>query len=840
MPAFRMPLCAVKRIRALGPGLAAAVLALACPRGASAQQLPPPGQAASVLQQAIQQQPGLGDALRQRIQQSGMTPDQIRARLQASGYPSTLLDAYMGLPAPGQATAAPGTQELAAIQALGLQPIAVRVDSLPLDTGFIRAATAAAEAVPDTALRVFGTDVFRRTTTQFLPLLSGPVPPDYLLGPGDQLVLILTGDVELAYSLQVTREGFILIPQVGQVSVANLTIEQLRSVLYTRLGRVYSGVRRGPGATTQFDITVASVRAVQVYVVGEVNQPGAYQLSSLGTVLTALYAAGGITDRANTRRIDVRRAGRTVATFDLYDYLLRGDTRNDIRLATGDVVYVGVQGPRVAVRGAVLRPAIYEMRTGDETLELAIAAAGGFRADAARSRLSIERVVPAAQRQPTAPPRVVVEVPLGANGEVPPLPLVDGDVVRVDSLGLGLRRYVEINGSVYQPGRYGLEDGLTLSRLVRLAGGFRPATYAGRAHIERLNLADSTRSMLAVRLPADSAAPWPDDVPLTDYDVVTIYGRPEMRDSIHVTIAGAVTAPGRFPWREGMTVRDLVLMARGLRIGAYLTEAEIARMPADRSRGEMATSIRVPLDSTYLFDRDSLGRYVGPPGLPAPGSGAPEVVLQPYDNVLIFRQPDFELQRSVHVFGEVRFPGTYALQRKDERLRDIVERAGGLTARAYPEGIRFVRPYIGAGRINIDLPRALRDADSPHNVILQPGDSVIIPEYIPSVRVFGAVNAPGSVLWREGAGMDYYIRGAGGFARLADKGGSSVRQPDGEVQQKSRFLFFTSTPEPGPGAEIFVPLRPADERRGEWAQVVTTSMAFMASLLSILVLAKQL
>jgi protein involved in polysaccharide export with SLBB domain len=708
----------------------------------------------------------------------------------------------------------------------------VQLDSLPLDTGIVRLAEAEAEEPS----AVFGVDVFRRTTTQFLPLLSGPVPSDYRVGPGDNLVLILTGDVELAYNLQVTREGFVLLPQVGQVYVANLTLDQLRSVLYTRLGRVYSGVRRGAGATTQFDITVASVRAVQVYVVGEVGQPGAYQLSSLGTVLTALYAAGGVTDAANIRRIAVRRAGRQVAAFDLYDYLLRGDTRNDVRLETGDVVFVGVHGPRVLVRGAVLRPRIYEM-TPEETLADLIEAAGGFRADAALQRVSVERIVPPAQRRPDSPQRIVLEVPLGQGGGapalVPPFALHDGDIVAVDSLPAARRNFVEIRGSVYQPGRYGLEPGMTLSRLVRLAGGFRPATFAGRAHIERLNLADSTRSVLPVRLPADSAAPWPEDPPLADYDVVTIYGRPEMRDTIMVAIAGMVNQPGRFPWREGMTLRDLVLMARGLRVGAYLEEAEIARLPADRSTGQVATTLRVPLDSTYLFDRDSLGRYIGPPGLAFRPSGAPEVPIEPYDNVLILRQPDFELQRNVEIVGEVRFPGTYALRAKDERLTDLIERAGGLTPRAYPEGIRFVRTFNNAGRININLPRALADRRARDNVILQPGDSILIPEYIPSVRVSGAVNAPGSVLWRRGAGMGYYIEAAGGFARLADRGGASVRQPNGEVEQPSRFLFFRSEPEPGPGAEVVVPARDPEDRTdlvalaGAVAQILASTVAIV-------------
>src|SRR5213083_1658447 len=265
--------------------------------------LPPPSQAASTLQQAVQQNPGLADMIRQRIRQSGMTPDQIRARLQASGYPPTLLDAYLGAQTPGQPSPVPGAQELAAIQSLGVPTVATAGEILPVDTGLVRAAAGGKSGV-------FGVDVFQRTTTQFLPLLAGPVPADYKLGPGDQLVLILTGDVELSYPLPVTREGFVLIPQVGQLFVSNLTLDQLRDLLYTRLGRVYSGVKRAPNASTRFDISVANVRANQVYVVGEVGQPGAYQISSLGTVLTALYAAGGLTERANMRQVELQRLGK--------------------------------------------------------------------------------------------------------------------------------------------------------------------------------------------------------------------------------------------------------------------------------------------------------------------------------------------------------------------------------------------------------------------------------------------------------------------------------------------------------------------------------------------------
>src|SRR2546428_3798696 len=425
---------------------AAGVLMLVAAPVSSGGQVPPPSQAPQALQQAVQQNPGLPDSIRQRILQSGLSAEQVRARLAASGYPSNLLDAYLSGAVSGAALPA-GALELAAIQALGVPP--VEQSLLSVDTGLIRMRGT------NVSSPVFGVDVFRRSTTQFLPLLSGPVPPDYKLGPGDALVLILTGDVELAYTLQVTREGFILIPQVGQVFVSNLTLEQLRDLLYTRLGRVYSGVKRGPNASTRFDVSVANVRANQAYVVGEVSQPGAYQISSLGTVLTALYAAGGVTERADMRQVEVRRGGKAIATLDLYDYLIRGDTRSDVRLETGDVVFVPVHGTRAEMSGAVVRPFIYELKPG-ETLGDLIKAAGGFRPNADLRRVAVHRLLPAVERGPGTPPRAVGDVALsalrspvpgrGEKGEVrdgadpsngvaiPSVGLQDGDSVVVDSV----------------------------------------------------------------------------------------------------------------------------------------------------------------------------------------------------------------------------------------------------------------------------------------------------------------------------------------------------------------------------------------------------------------------
>ena len=230
----------------------------------------------------------------------------------------------------------------------------------------------------------------------------------------------------------------------------------------------------------------------------------------------------------------------------------------------------------------------------------------------------------------------------------------------------------------------------------------------------------------------------------------------------------------------------------------------------------MATTLRVPLDSTYLFDLDSAGRPIAPSGLPFRASGVPRVPLEPYDNVTIFRQPEYELQRMVILRGEVRYPGAYALKHRAERLSELIARAGGLTDRAYPGGVRFYRAVENAGRVNIDLEEAIRrPGRSRYDLILQPGDSIDVPEYLPTVRVLGAVNSPGSVLWSKGKNLSYYVGAAGGFAHNADEGRASVRQPDGEVQTTGDgFLFFSGgAPSPGPGAEVFVPVQPEQPYR---------------------------
>ena len=276
-----------------------------------------------------------------------------------------------------------------------------------------------------------------------------------------------------------------------------------------------------------------------------------------------------------------------------------------------------------------------------------------------------------------------------------------------------------------------------------------------------------------------------------------------------------------------MTVRDALLEVKGLTEDALLTEAEVARLPVDsvRNQGRVATTMRVPLDSTYVFDRGPEGRYLGPPGIGAPAGGAREVLLEPYDNVLIFRQPDWELQRTVMIGGQVRYPGRYALVTRSDRLLDLIQRAGGLTRDAYPTGIKFFRSYDRGGRIGVDLPRVIADPRYRDNLILAGGDSIIIPEYVPVVYVQGAVNAPMSVTYVPGKSMEYYVSAAGGYRRDADRGRTYVVQPNGKVESVNKHWSFLPDGKPDPlaGGSVYVPERdPADKK--DWL-AMTASIA---------------
>ncbi|MFQ5690470.1 MAG: SLBB domain-containing protein, partial [Gemmatimonadota bacterium] len=787
-----------------------------------------------------------------RLRASGLTAEQVRRRLEAAGFERTAADPYLAVLAGASDAVPEGTDAMPLVELL-VQAEAERSErrlgALPAG----RPRPARAQPPPASGPPIFGRDLFQRGTSQFQPVTTGPVPPDYRLGPGDQVVLVLTGGVEQAYQLTVTREGWVVIPDVGRVFVNGLTLEDLREALFNRLSQAYSGIRRGPGATTFFDVSLGKLRTNQVFVIGEVEAPAAYNVSSLATALTALYWAGGPGVNGSFRDILVTRAGET-HRIDLYDYLLRGDASQDLRLNQGDIVFVPPVRRRVAIDGAVMRPGLYELKA-DESLADLIRFAGGLQPNADLRRVQISRILPPAERSPGRD-RAVVDVELASAAEGAGVPLVPGDRVSVFAVLDEMRNRVTISGGVWRPGTYGAEPGMRLWDLIERAGGLLPDAYEGRAQIQRLDERDYTRRMIPVNLQRAADGTPRENPEITGMDQVFVYARRNLREDRVVSIRGWVQEPGVYPYVDGMTLRDLILKAKGVRTGAFLDHAEVSRVVISQERTDTLTRrFQVRLDSSYVFNG----------GRPPRGTGAPEsgeFVLRNLDAVYVRRAPGFAPQQNVLVSGEVLLPGPYSMETRSERLTDLVERAGGLTPDAYPEGLQLWRATAGtlvdtlsapeiAGRafgteltaeerarlqaageirerlrpaavpvrrtrVGVDFVRAMRRPDGRENILVEPGDSIFVPRYIATVEVRGAVGVVTKVLYHEGAGLGYYIDQAGGYSDNADRSRTRVRYANGEVRTRGRkFLFFGGgVPDPDPGSVITVPVRPPRQPGG--------------------------
>ena len=792
-------------------------------------QVPAPGAPAAAVQQQINGA-GLRSMVMSRIASSGLTPDQVRQRLASLGYDPATLDPYLS--ADTGAVPEPTAGTLAAARSLGVVEVPAATPAAP---AALPAATAEERAE---LLRVFGLNVFARTTTEFQPLTVGPVPPEYVVGPGDELVLILTGDVEQSYSLPVARDGFVVIPRVGQVWVNGATLGGLREQMYRRLGSVYSGIRRGPGATAHFELTLGRLRTNQVFVTGEVTQPGSYLVSPVASVLNALYVAGGPTASGSFRDVRIVRGGRVAQHVDLYDYMLRGNDLSAIRLEPGDVLFVPTQGPHVALRGQVRRPAIYEMAPG-ETLYQLLQNAGGVTAPAYVGRARISRVLPPEERREPGVDRTVLDVGLAEvlrDSTRAPV-LRDGDDVTVFAVRDEVRNVVSVDGAVWHPGTFGFRPGMRAWDLIRVADGLTPSAYLAQAQIVRLDPRDSTLSIVTFALDTATGGAPASDPELTEYDALTVFDV-TLRAGFDVSLTGEVYRDVRSPYQEGMTLRDLVVRAGGLRPSADLT-LEVARFAsqAERERGVTARVVQVRIDSTAIVSEEAARHYLGyPDSLRArvAGEGWGAFRIEPYDQVLVRRLAAFVTPRSVTVRGQVRHPGQYTLLSRTERLRDVLERAGGLTDYAYAEGFRFVRD----GRpLNVELPRVLRDAGHRDNVVVAAGDSLIVPEYDPTVTVTGAVNSPTAVLYRPGAGLGYYVANAGGYASNADPGRTHVRYANGEgrVARSRFFLLPDYHPTPGPGSTVTVPAL-AREDRFDLRGFLTDMVQILGSVTTVVVL----
>jgi polysaccharide export outer membrane protein len=698
------------------------------------------------------------------------------------------------------------------------------------------------------ALKPFGYSLFAEYPESFEPLTNVPVPSNYIVGPGDSLDVLLYGSQDHAYQMVVGRDGRINFPQLGPINVGGQLFSAVQSEIESRVAHQMIGVRAS--------VTMAQTRAIQVFVMGDAFQPGAYTISGLGTITSALYAAGGIQKTGSLRNIELKRDGAKVRTLDLYDLLMHGSTADDVKLLQGDVVLIPPVGPTVAVDGQVERPAIYEKKTEATPAEM-IALAGGLRPDADVSKATLTRIMPNGQR-------VVLPLDLTTGGAAEGLR--NGDLIDIPRLRPTLDSAVQLQGHVYTAGAYFYRPGMRLTDVIRSVDDLKPQADLRYVLIRRELPPDRKVVALSANFAAALAAPGSSaDVPLMPRDQITVFDQSSSRDRIIqpllqdlrmestaeqpeqvVTVEGRVNVPGQYPLEPGMRVADLIRAGGGLADAAYAGKAELTRyVIVDGSTRH-----------TEIIDIDV--------GSALSGNPAANVTLQPYDVLSIKEVSQWTNQESVTLVGQVRFPGTYTIK-PGETLKSVVERAGGLTEYAFPEGAVFTRAELrereqqqmdllaqrmkielgvlalravattqgsnlggaqsamivgksllsqlqgekAVGRLVIDLRQVLRKpADSPYDVVLKNGDELIVPKFEQEVTVIGEVQDATSHLYNPNLSRDDYIRLSGGFTAQADSKRVYVVRADGSVvaNNGSRWFSRGSNIEIKPGDTIVVPI----------------------------------
>lgn len=688
--------------------------------------------------------------------------------------------------------------------------------------------------VPDPAERgadfraVFGRNVFRSRALTFEPNENQATPENYRLGPGDEVIIDIWGENERSLREEISPEGNIMVEQVGPVYLNGLTIKEANAKLRGVFGQIYAGVS-GDSPASEVRVTLGRLRTIQVNVMGEVEMPGTYRLSSFATVFHALYQAGGVTDIGTLRNIRVLRSGREVASVDIYKYLFHGDSKDDIRLEEGDIVLVPSYDLLVEVTGCVKRPMRYEMEAGEPLSQL-LAYAGGFTGDAYGREVRVVRTMGREHE--------LFNVDSVGYGT---FALMDGDSVAV---GRVLDRYanrIEVQGAVYRPGMYELGEGThTVRELIGRAEGLREDAFRGRALLFR-ERDDLTPEIVAVDLEGVLSGRLT-DISLRRNDVLVVSSVHDLEDRGGFTIGGEVARPGVYPYAAHTTVEDLIVQAGGLLDGASTVKVEVSR----RLKDPKSTTPSNGVGKVYAFSLKE--------GLVVDGETGFE--LAPFDVVEVRRSPGYQPQRQVVLDGEVVFTGNYTLIRKNERLSDLVKRAGGITDDAYVRGGRLIRRMNEEERavrdaalraaqqnrgadsvsleklmaddyyaVGIELDKALSNPGSDYDVVLREGDRLVVPEYVSTVKINGDVMYPNTTVYLKDKRVKYYIAQAGGYGARAKRNKAYIVYMNGRVARvKGRAKVE-------PGCEIIVPSK-RDRKRMGIAEILglTTSAASIGTM----------
>ena len=680
---------------------------------------------------------------------------------------------------------------------------------------------------------IYGHRLFASKTLSFEPNINQATPEDYVLGPGDEVIIDIWGVNEANIVQKISPEGTVTISQVGRIQLSGLTVKEAAGKLKTSLSKIYSSLRSG---ASHMSVTLGNLRTIQVNVLGEVALPGTYRLSSFTTLFNAIYRAGGVTPVGSLRGIQVIRGGQKIADVDIYEYLFSGKTELNIPLKEGDVVMVPVYDALVSITGAVKRPMYYEMKDGEPVASL-IAYAGGFAGNAWTEELGVERNDGKLNSMYTVKAQ-----------DYGSFALRDGDAVLVSGSEVDVfTNRVEVKGAVYRPGKFELGgDICTVGQLVAHAGGPLEDAFLGRAQIIR-EKADRSLEVVAVPLEGilnGKAA----DVLLKRGDILIVSNVNEIVQKGDIVVTGYVVNPGKYQFAEHTTVEDIILMAGGLVEGASAAKVDISRR-IDNASSTAATDTLARVFSISIKD-----------GLIEDGAGGFE--LEPNDVVSVRRSPTYIEQRNVTITGEVTFPGQYTLVSNNERVSDLVKRAGGATPNGNVHGAmlkRKINQYERNVRIamskivtqsasskdtldvnkikvseiytvGLELDKALQHPGSDYDVVLRDGDELIIPEMASTVRIQGEVLYPNTVHYISGKPVSYYVRQAGGFSTKARRAKTYVIYMNGTVAVGAGARLE-------PGCEIVVPGRSEKDKLsvGEWlgigtsAASITTMVATIAN-----------
>jgi len=649
--------------------------------------------------------------------------------------------------------------------------------------------------------QLFGYNFFNNSKITFQPNVNIAVPKNYQIGPGDEIMIDLWGASEITYTAIVSKTGSIKINGVGFIYINGFTLEAATKKIISRLKRKHAGIGASKNSYERINtnVTVSKIRTVQVNIIGEVKVPGTYSINSLSTVLNALYVAGGPTKLGTFRDIKLIRNNKTIASLDIYEYLLNGTQNANLKLQDQDVLLVGPYQNLITVEGAVKRPGIYELNTS-QTLADLINYFGGFTSNSYTDLLVLERF-DGIQKE-------VKEVNLkNASSFL----MQSGDRILVQEVLDLYKNKVSIEGEVYRPGNFELTENMTLKELLLKAEGVTPEAFLNRANIIR-----STDNTNQENIPFSVTDILNDivNIPLLKNDKIIILNKKDLRENRTVTITGAVNKPQTFEYIDNLQIEDLISKAGGLKEGANPDLISVARRLKDGSFETLSQIFSV--SSTKNLEINNGNPFY----------------IKPFDIIDVRYIKGYESQKSVKIEGQVNYAGNYILQNKEERLSSLIERAGGINEFADIDGAKFFR---NNSLVSIDLKQILNKTNSKNDIILQEGDRLVIPEKEETVEVTGNVILPSLVKHQNSKNLKYYIANAGGFKERSRKSNIYVRYANGQVKTTTNFLFFKFYPKVKPGSVIVVPEKAEREKMSTQEVLgITSSIATLALIIQTL------